>query len=246
MSDMNKMHHSILASLTLILVLSQIASSDQRKDSLSILRSQSTEKGKLIFAADFESLDPKTWVVEMDSVAGSSVYVHNNKLILDTRAGVTVWLNKKLKGNFQIEYIRKIVVESGSNDRLSDMNQFWMATDPQKSNLFTRKGKLAEYDNLSLYYAGIGGNYNSTTRFRKYHQGERKLLTEHTNKARLLKPNHEYRIKTIVKDGITSIWVDGELFFEYHDPQPLTTGYFGIRSTWSRQEIRDLKIYKLT
>lgn len=242
---MNKIHHSILTILTLILVLPQPASSDQSPDSPSIHRSQPEGQRKLIFSAGFKNLDPKTWVVEMDSMANSSVYVNNNTLILDTRAGVTVWLNKKLEGNFEIEYTRKIVLDNGINDRLSDMNQFWMATDPQASSMFTRKGKLAEYDNLSLYYAGIGGNYNSTTRFRKYHQGERKLLKEHTAQDKLLKPNHEYRIKTIVKNGTTSIWVDGELFFEYKDPQALTSGYFGFRSTWSRQEISDLRVYKL-
>lgn len=243
---MNKIHHSILAILTLILVFPKTAASYQSSDSSSIYRSQPEVKRKLIFSADFKNLDPQTWVVEMDSMANSSVYVNNNTLILDTRAGVTVWLNKKLEGNYEIEYTRKIVVDNGINDRLSDMNQFWMATDPGAPSLFTRKGKLAEYDNLSLYYAGIGGNYNSTTRFRKYHQGERELLKEHTAPDKLLKPNHEYRIKTRVKNGTTSVWVDGELFFEYKDSQALTEGYFGFRSTWSRQEIRDLKVYKLS
>src|SRR5699024_3241492 len=129
--------------------------------------------------------------------------------------------------------------------RLSDMNQFWMATDPTTSNLFKRKGKFDEYDNLSLYYDGIGGNYNSTTRLRKYHQGERTLLKEESTQAKLLKANHEYKIKAVVKNGTTSVWVDGELYFEYKDPEALTEGYFGFRATWSRQEIKNLKVYRL-
>jgi len=221
------------------------ASSDQINYSLIILSNKSETRRELLYSSDFRMLDPKTWVVEMDSLDSSSVYVKNNALILDTKGGVTVWLNKNLKGNFEIEYTRKIIIDNGNNDRLSDMNQFWMATDPATSNLFMRKGKLAEYDNLSLYYAGIGGNYNSTTRFRKYHHGERRLLKEDTTQAKLLKANHEYKIKTIVQDGTTSVWVDGELYFEYKDPQALTEGYFGFRSTWSRQEIKDLKVYRL-
>jgi rhamnogalacturonan endolyase len=39
--------------------------------------------------------------------------------------------------------------------------------------------------------------------------------------------------------------VDGEEYFSYRDPKPLTNGYFGFRTTWSRQTIDDLKIYKL-
>lgn len=228
----------MLSILVLLLAVPHEASSGTISNELQSRR-------KLIYSSDFEMLDQKIWVVEMDSLESSSVYVQNGALVLDTKGGVTVWLNKKLKGNFEIEYTRKMVVDTGSNDRLSDMNQFWMASDPSNFNLFTRKGKLAEYDNLSLYYAGIGGNYNSTTRFRKYHHGKRELLKEHTVKEKLLKANHEYKIRTVVKDGMTSVWVDGELFFEYKDPQPLTEGYFGFRSTWSRQEIRNLKVYKI-
>lgn len=237
----------LLASATLILlpVASFKASSYQNDDSVKTKNYMPEKSRQLIYSSDFKILDGSVWVVEMDAPDSSSVYVKNNVLILDTKGGVTVWLNKKLKGNFEIEYTRKVIMERGRNDRLSDMNQFWMASDPAKTNLFTRKGKFEEYDNLSLYYAGIGGNYNSTTRFRKYHHGARTLLKEETAPEKLLKANHEYKIRTVVKNGTTSVWVDGVLYFEYRDPDALTEGYFGIRSTWSRQEIKDLRVYRL-
>ena len=103
----------------------------------------------------------------------------NGKLIINVDHGATVWFNKKLSGNILIEYHRKVIMNNGHNDRLSDLNQFWMATDPRQENVFTRSGTFTEYDSLRLYYAGIGGNTNSTTRFRKYTgTGERKLLAE--------------------------------------------------------------------
>ncbi len=81
-------------------------------------------------------------------------------------------------------------MENGPNDRLSDMNFFWMASDPNNPNLFTRTGLFKEYDVLQLYYAGIGGNFNTTSRFRKYEGTEGKdVVKEYTDKEHLLQPN---------------------------------------------------------
>jgi rhamnogalacturonan endolyase len=121
-----------------------------------------------------------------------------------------------------------------------------MAQDPLNPNLFTRNGVLESYDSLKLYYAGMGGNTNSTTRFRKYEgNGTRTLLQEYKDADHLLKKDKEYKITIIVKDGVSSYFVDDVLYFTYKDPNPITAGYFGFRSTWSRQEISQLRIYKL-
>ena len=206
--------------------------------------------GKLIYNDDFtKALNPKTWVTEIEpkpAPAKSSVCTKNGALILDVKGGVTVWLNQVLKGNIQIEYDRKVLVDTGANDRLSDFNQFWMATDPKNPNLFTRIGKFEDYDNLQLYYVGMGGNTNKTTRFRKYlGDGTKPLIQEYTDADHLLQANKTYHIKIIVNKGQTSYWVDDECYFNWTDPAPLISGYFGFRSTWSRQEIRNLKVYQL-
>ncbi len=207
------------------------------------------QKSRLIFQSDFSRpLDCRTWIAEIDNLPGhtSTVYTHKNALVLDTWGGVTVWLNKKLSGNIQIEYDRVVRMGKQCNDRVSDMNQFWMATDPKKDSLFTRRGKFAEYDDLSLYYVGVGGWYNSATRFRKYlTPASKPVIKEYTDKEHLLEAEKIYHVKTIVKDGTTSFWLNGVLYFEYKDPSPLTSGYFGFRSLQSRQEIRNLKIYAL-
>ena len=204
-------------------------------------------KYKRIYSCNFNHpLRSKHWSIEMDSLPQSFVSAHKGKLILNTKGGVTVWLKKELSGNYQIEYTRKVVMGNGENDRLSDLNMFWMATDPKNSNLFTRKGKFAEYDSLSLYYVGMGGNYNTSTRFRKYQgNGVREIVGENNAPSHLLQPNKEYRIKIVVKNGTSYFWVDDECFFQYTDPHPLTHGWFGFRSTWSHQEIDNLIIYKL-
>lgn len=200
---------------------------------------------QLIFTDDFTVLDTSVWVSEIAPLSGSTVYVEDGNLVLDTKGGVTVWLNKKLSGNIRIEYSRKVLVDSGVNDRLSDLNTFWMATDPRNSNLFTRNGVLERYDSLQMYYAGMGGNTNKTTRFRKYPgNGERMLLKEYKDPAHLLEANKVYKIVIEVKNNKVSYSVNGERWFEYNDPDALKEGYFGFRSTKSRQAVEEIRIYQ--
>ncbi|WP_316812047.1 DUF6250 domain-containing protein [Pedobacter heparinus] len=205
--------------------------------------------GKLLFKSDFSNpLDCKKWIAEIDQIPGhtSTVYTHNNALVLDTWGGVTVWLNQKLSGNLQIEYDRVVRMGKGCNDRIGDMNQFWMATDPKKANLFARDGKFEAYDDLNLYYVGVGGHFNTFTRFRKYLTPLSKpVIKEYADKKHLLEAEKVYHIKIIVKEGTSSFWINGECWFNYTDPSPLTSGYFGFRSLQSRQEIKNLRIYTL-
>jgi len=203
------------------------------------------KKEKLLYQDDFDN-GIKNWVVETPDSPYSIVETKNGELIIDVDHGATVWFNKKLSGNILIEYHRKVFVNNGHNDRLSDLNQFWMATDPQRENVFTRNGNFPEYNSLRLYYAGIGGNTNSTTRFRKY-QGdrERTLLFDLQDKQHLLQPNKTYSIQIVVYNGTTKVFVDGEQYFSYTDNEPLTEGYFGFRTVKSHQEIDDFKVYRL-
>lgn len=205
------------------------------------------EKAKLIFSDEFnERLDTSVWKTEITPLPNSSVYLNSGQLFLDTKGGVTVWLNKRLKGNIRIEYTRKVLVDSGTNDRLSDLNSFWMATDPKNKNLFTRDGVLESYDSLKMYYVGMGGNTNSTTRFRKYQgNGDKTLLQEYKDKAHLLEANKEYHITIEVINGVVRYIVNGGTYFEYKDTSVLKEGYFGFRSTKSRQSVDWIKVYQL-
>ncbi|WP_234645784.1 DUF6250 domain-containing protein [Dyadobacter sp. CY356] len=203
---------------------------------------------KLIFEENFaENLNTNKWLSEIEPLGKSSVQTKGGKLIMDTAGGVTVWFNQKLEGNIRIEYDWKVLVDTGRNDRLSDLNQFWMVADPRNSNLFTRSGKFETYDSLALYYVGFGGNGNTTTRFRKYYgDGRKPLLKEYLDSAHLLKPNHTYHISITVRDGETTFLVDGKIFFQWKDPDPLKNGYFGFRSTSARQAIDHFRVYRLT
>ena len=208
------------------------------------------QKSKLLYSEDFSvELDTSRWHAEIEPVPGrhSEVSTENGRLILNTAGGVTVWFKPRLEGNIRIEYDWTVLVDSGRNDRLSDLNQFWMATDPLDTNLFKRSGKFERYDSLSLYYVGFGGNSNTTTRFRKYHgDGTKPLLQEYLDSRHLLKANHPYHIMITVVDGRTTFSVDGEVFFDFVDATPLKKGRFGFRSTAARHGVGGFRVWGLS
>lgn|SRR5690606_533236 len=188
----------------------------------------------------------KDWIFENTQDSGSGLTTKNNKVYINVPNGATLWLHKKLSGNMLIEYQRKVIVEEGKNDRLSDLNQFWMATDPNNPNLFTRDGTFEAYDDLRMYYAGIGGNYNTTTRFREYLGNSQKpLIVDRKDHQYMLEPNKVYLVQTLIYNGVTKVIVNGKKYFTYKDPTPLKTGYFGFRTTLSHHEISNFKIIKI-
>jgi rhamnogalacturonan endolyase len=203
------------------------------------------EKNTLFYQNDFEN-NLSDFIVETKISKTAKVKIEKGKLIIDVDRGATVWLNKKLSGNILIEYTRKVILRNGANDRLSDLNQFWMANDPKNPDLFIRKGNFEEYDSLQLYYFGIGGNRNTTSRFRKYlGNGERVLIHDYKENKYMLQPNKTYLIQTVCYNGSIRVFVDHKEYFYFSDENPLTSGFFGIRTTESRQEIDNLRIYSL-
>src|SRR4051812_22905057 len=232
------MRHGILLFIYFLTVIAGKAQTKGAGDKVSAGRI-SYKAGKLLYKDQFNG-DLKNWVSEYVASPASSVTVKDRKLVIDVDGGATVWFNKVLKGNIMITYKRKVIMDSGRNDRLSDLNQFWMASDPKRKNLFTRTGEFSKYDSLSLYYAGIGGNSNTTSRFRKYTgDGKRILLFDLVDTEHLLVANKVYGVRIVVYKGVTSFFLDDKPFFTYHDERPLKAGYFGFRTTESRQEIDD-------
>ena len=186
----------------------------------------------------------KNWTVESESPDYKISFEDGACEILAPK-GLTLWYNKMMKGNVEIEY-DAIVYDEKEGDRLSDLNCFWMASDPETKSVFTRmdsrKGIFANCAQMQLYYVGYGGNYNSTTRFRRYN-GEPgpAIIQEYSDPDHLLKPNHWYHIRLVCKDGNVQYWIDGELLFDYTDADPHTEGWFGFRTTLSRTAIRNFK-----
>jgi hypothetical protein len=207
--------------------------------------------GRLLHSDDF-SAGLTQWHVEAEQPA--IVSIHNGVLDIDTPAGITLWFKHRLSGPVRIEFDAVAVSEGGINDQVSDLNVFWMARNGHGSDepVFARArgGKFAEYNDLRTYYVGLGGNRNSTSRFRRYigDPVHRPLLPEHDLTARhaLLVPNKKQTITLIADRHVIDYKRDGKTLFRLDDPHPYTAGWFAIRSTWSHLRIDNLRVYSLT
>jgi len=200
---------------------------------------------KVIYNERFNS-DLSNWKVEFEKPDSSSIQLIDGKLDVSAARGATVWFKNKLKGNIMIIYDVTVLDKGGKNDRVSDMNAFWMATDPANEKEIIRDGKFSSYDNLNLYYAGVGGHYNKFTRFRKYSSdGNKPVLKEYSDAPHLLKGNTEYQVKIIVHNGLIRYFIDDELYWELKDEKPYTEGFFGFRTTMSHQQFDNFMVFEI-
>ncbi|MFC3356375.1 DUF6250 domain-containing protein [Sphingobacterium zeae] len=188
------------------------------------------------------------WIIELEYPDKSHIEASNEGLVIDSYGGATLWLDTLLTGDYLIQYEREISLDKGENKRLSDLNQFWLAQEPHNEiKLKSRDGRLDSYNDLILFYVGIGGNNNSTTRFRRYDgSGERILLAEKNEKPFLLEAGRSDTISTFVRASKrqTEVWMNGKRLFVEEGIQN-TKGYFGLRLTASRQVIKWLTLSKL-
>lgn len=197
------------------------------------------------YQADFARDGLRDWVVEQQP--GGTVTIEDDTLLITDVAGCTVWFKPKLSAPLTIRY--QIAVTSAG--RISDLNCFWMASDPDHpDDLFAedhgRTGKFATYDQLRLYYVGYGGNMNSTTRFRRYDgTGARPLDEQHDLQTPeyLLIPDHVYTIElSVTAEGKVTYTRDGKVIYEITDPEPLKTGWFGFRTVNSTTRITSFEV----
>jgi hypothetical protein len=146
-----------------------------------------------------------------------------------------------------------MVDEGGPYDRVSDLNCFWMAIDPDSpENLFfdehERTGSFRTYHPLRLYYVGYGANNNTTTRFRRYPgDGSRPMLPEHdlADERFMHTPNQPIRIQIISDENRILFLRDGEIVYDIYDPEPFTEGWFGFRTVRNHMRIDDFLVYQL-
>lgn len=191
----------------------------------------------------------KQWIVEAEK-EGYVTWSKDSVADIHAPGGLTLWNTRRMTGNVVIEYEARIV----SDGRVSDLNCFWMASDPKAKDVFVnakeRGGKFINSYALSLYYMGYGGNYNATTRFRCYRGDARgvtdaayrpPILREYTDSGHMIKGDHWYAIRLEVIDGRVRYIIDGECLVDYADPTPLTEGFFGFRTTLAHAQLRNFR-----
>ena len=189
-----------------------------------------------------------SWRVEMEKAG--VVEAADGALRIDVPLGATVWFEPELKAPLRISYTVTPVAAGGPNDEVSDVNCFWMATDPRGDffDVEQRTGKFSTYHELRCYYAGIGGGRNTTTRFRRYigDPDVRPLLPQHDLGAgHLLEPNTPVHIELIVLGGLVQLRRDGDLLFELHDENPYHRGRFGLRTVKNHMVVTDFRVHEI-
>lgn len=205
--------------------------------------------GERIAADDFHA-GLHRWRAELET--GGRVVAAAGVLELDVPGGCTLWFRQPFSGAVLISYEARAVSRGGTNDRVSDLNCFWMARDARSpADLFatTRSGRFADYDPLRCYYVGLGGNGNTTTRFRRYvgEPGHRPLRPEHDLSAPgdLLQPNAWQKIDLIAASEVVEFYRDGRRLLGHHDAAPYTSGWFGLRTVASHLEVRNFRVHRL-
>ena len=89
---------------------------------------------ELLFHDDFTK-GLNQWVVEQRP--GGTVTATNAVLEIHDVGGGTIWFKKKLSAPVAISFQATVVDEELPGDRVSDLNCFWMASDPEHpDNLF--------------------------------------------------------------------------------------------------------------
>lgn len=203
---------------------------------------------RLIHSDDFTS-GLSRWSVDLER--GGRVEARDGALHIDVPAGATVWFRTALEGPVMIEYQAVAVDEGGANDRVSDLNTFWMATDPSRPDgvPFPRSGAFASYDTLLTYYVGQGGNGNTTTRMRRYigEVSNRPLLPGHdlSGTEDLLTANAAQTVRLIADGDRIEYWRDDRRVFHMKDPAHYRRGWFAIRTTANHLKISDFRVYAL-
>ncbi len=219
------------------------------KDGKILEREQAVnEEKQLLYKDDFDK-SLKNWKIEQ--MPGGSVQLTGGRLEIDDKAGCTVWFKKELAAPVAIEYDVEVIGAGGPNDRMSDINCFWMAQDPENpKDIFAeskaRGGKFSNYNPLQLYYVGYAANNNTTTRFRRYDgEGNKPLLPEHDLRGYTLEPGTKLHIKIIAAGETNQYWVNGEKIYDIKDPKPYRQGHFGFRTVKNHIMIDNFRVYKL-
>lgn len=201
---------------------------------------------------DKKSFD-RHWLLEAESPL-TRIDFMSDTLQIAAPGGATLWLRDKMSGDVVIEYDACVMDEGREGDRVSDLNCFWMASDPQSpDNLFKnsrrRAGVFENYYALQLYYVGFGGNGNTTTRFRRYTGDEEAVqqvakrppvLVEYSDKEHLLTAGRWMHIRLEKSGNRVCYYCNGERWVDYRDDNPLQEGWFGLRTTRARVRIAGL------
>lgn len=185
-------------------------------------------------------------------------------LDIATPAGLSLWWREPLAGDYAIRFTAEALpapeTAGPHAGRLSDLNMFWNAEEADGGPPRPRPGGFGSYDSLATYYVGFGANANTTTRLRLYDGRERHILAGFADMP-LREPGEQpmapltrlragqvLAIEIVSRrptaaDPVHLRWqADGRTVFMRADAQPRLQGWFALRTTASRLQVRDFEI----
>ncbi|MGQ3053154.1 MAG: DUF6250 domain-containing protein [Roseateles sp.] len=203
------------------------------------------------------------WRLEAEDTR-AVVTAQDGVLDIATPAGLSLWWRPHLSGDYAIRFTALALPAPASAGphagRLSDLNMFWNALEADGSEPHPRSGRFAGYDTLPTYYVGFGANANTTTRLRHYTGSERRLLTGYADGSTAepgeapmtpqtrLHAGQPLTVEIVSRrptaaDPVHLRWRAGsnELFTRA-DANARLHGWFALRTTASRLQIRDFQI----
>ena len=86
-------------------------------------------------------LDAGKWMAE-DSSGKFRMTATDGVTEIVAPDGLTLWYDERLTGNYEISYRIQVVMDGGRYDRLSDMNCFWGAADPEHPGYIRRNDSV--------------------------------------------------------------------------------------------------------
>lgn len=223
--------------------------------------------GELLAGDDFRH-GTANWAIEAQS-PDTRVHAQDGALELLAPAGLTLWFRQSFSGSYEIRFTATPIKTSfpGHPDRVSDLNLFWNASTAEGSSPAVRgaDGALKSYDDLRLYYLGLGANGNRTTRLRRYDGSPaRPQLAGYAEPEQAGSDDHlgappafarlrdgvplHLRVQSIdAADGATQLRVlaDEQLVFDCTDPTPHRQGWLALRTTTSHFRISDFRVIRL-
>lgn len=203
------------------------------------------------------------WRIEAQQPAQTEVSAEGGVLRWATPAGLSLWWRRPLRSPWRVRFTATALPAPPSAGaqagRVSDLNLFWHATEPDGREPTPRSGAFASYDSLQLDYLGFGANSNRSTRLRHYPGDGRRLIVDGwadppdaeaadrqgpMTPATRLQAGEPLAVELQSAAGRTQVRVRSVLLFD--QPTPLQQGWFALRSTASRFEIRDFHIETCT
>ena len=172
----------------------------------------------------------KYWKVESESPDYKVSFSGDTCEILSPK-GLTLWRKEKMSGNVTIEYDACVAVEGKPGDRLSDLNCFWMASDPKASDIWKRMNwRNGVFRKLLQPFSCIIWDMEETTipplasvvmtAMKPGLQMKRcapAILKEYKDQNNLLTANKWYHIKIQNTDNRIRYYIDGKLLVDFYD-----------------------------